>query len=375
MKLLQLIFIAAAVLVTESGAEQAAKPESAEQPPAKAPVLRPPVTRDYVYFYGTSRRGLGPRGPFVWVNGVPYELGTWRSGLATARLPAATRQLGGSRRFGLRSVRLSGLGSRQRTGTSRRRAGLANVPSEARMLFDVENGYYYYPGLHPAWLPEQPLRPAPAPEAAPPVEQKKEGEQRKAEERPAEPAPATAARRRKTFGSRLSPMLGGPAQVGLEFAVGEYHLRAGRYGQAVGLFSHAMRAEPEEAAPRLALALAFMAVRRNELAARELREGLQLVQDWSVLALDPPVVFGSTRRFQAIRSRIAEAAGRDRSNGDLQLMLGFLDLASGADQLAVQTLRAARDAGARDPVISRLLLEAERRAHRRAGGSGRQPTD
>lgn len=235
-------------------------------------------------------------------------------------------------------------------------------------FFDPAHGYYYYPRQPSTWI-DMGVEPLGRPGA--------QADRGQAKEMGAPGVRARSEPGQGAFGSQLAPMLGGPRTVGLAFAVGEVKLRQGRFGEAIQAFNRAARDEPDDAVPKIALSLAFAAAGAYAPGAHVLREGLGAMADWDVLDLKAGEVFGGAERYAAVEGRLAEAVRADPSNEDVQLLLGFLHLATRSHAEAVETLGAARDidapasSGPADPFISKLLLAAHR--HLRPPESNQNP--
>ncbi len=173
--------------------------------------------------------------------------------------------------------------------------------------------------------------------------------------------PAAAA-----FGSRLAPMLGGRPPVGLAFAIGEENLRQGRFGKAIEAFNDAIELRPDAPAPRIALSLALAGVGAYESAAGRLREALDALPDWNVVALEADAVFGIPDRYASVEKRLEQAFAANPSDEDLRLLLWFFYFASWSHTEAAQRPSDARQVpppepvGASDPFLRRAHLATER---------------
>ena len=171
---------------------------------------------------------------------------------------------------------------------------------------------------------------------------------------PMESARMIAAR----FRSRLAPMLGGPERVPLRFAVGEAHLREGRFAQAVSSFDRSTRGD-EDPVPLLALAATFLAEGQYEAAADMLRRGMDALRDPDLLDVDWAEVLGGAEAAQTLERALRERLSRPSEGPDARLLLGFYYFASRRDEAAASVLSEGDVAA--EPLLGELRAAAEQR--------------
>ncbi len=189
----------------------------------------------------------------------------------------------------------------------------------------------------------------PQPAALPRVAVQPPATAQPADARPKRPAPQPAGGQ---FPSRLSPMLGGPENVSLLFALGEAKLRLGRFGEAMAAFQRCCADEPVNGPARMALALALVGVQQSVRAAEQLRLGIEAVPDLSTVRMDPAEAFSVPDRYTAAIRDLAGQGG----NADATLMLAFHYFITGDGARAAELLT---DAGDDDPAVV-LLRDAAR---------------
>jgi tetratricopeptide (TPR) repeat protein len=165
------------------------------------------------------------------------------------------------------------------------------------------------------------------------------------------------------FGSGLSPILGGPPRVSLDFAAGELEFRRNDFVRAAEAFRRSVALNPDEGASKIALALALTGQEDYARAAHVLRRGLRSLADWGGLLPGVSHLYSSDRAEAVVLGRLEEAASKDAESGDLQLLLGFLRMARGEFDEAAERFRRAQ---AEDPLVVSLIEEARRRAQERS---------
>ncbi len=154
------------------------------------------------------------------------------------------------------------------------------------------------------------------------------------------------------FPSRLSPMLGGPENVSLLFALGEAKLRLGRFGEALAAFQRCCADEPVNGPARMALAVAMVGVQQSVRAAEQLRLGIEAMPDLSTVRMDPAEAFSVPDRYTAAIQDLAGQGG----NADATFMLAFHYFITGDGARAAELLT---DAGDDDAAVV-LLRDAAR---------------
>ncbi|MFO7956788.1 MAG: tetratricopeptide repeat protein [Candidatus Brocadiia bacterium] len=188
------------------------------------------------------------------------------------------------------------------------------------------------------------------------------------EDRRVEQSPAPA----ETYDSELSAGLGGSAEAGFAFAVGELRLFRGDYRSAAESFREAVAAAPDEPAAKFALALALAGDGDYAPAAQLLRRALRATPDWSALYIDPETVFGTPDRFAAVLERLDEQLAIEPGNGDVRLPAGFLRFAAGRSEEALEVLQGVESGEESDPILEGLRWEA-RRSVERSESAGSEP--
>jgi len=161
------------------------------------------------------------------------------------------------------------------------------------------------------------------------------------------------------FVSTLSPLLGGPGRVSVGFAVGELKLHRGDYEGAAAAFGRAVGEAPDEPAPKIALGLALAGQGDYVGAAQVIKRGLRGMPDWRDVRFGPAQLFADPAAYEAILNGLKAAESRDKTDQDVQFVLGFLHLAGERYLEAVAHLA---QAGLEDPLVLGLMLEASRQA-------------
>ena len=123
----------------------------------------------------------------------------------------------------------------------------------------------------------------------------------------------------------------------------------------------------------MALALALAALEDYEEAAAALRDGLAGVGHWEAISLQPAEVFGSVDAYEGLVEALRERAAQERTDADLQLLIGFCYFAAGRYGDAAEQLWAAYHAGVRDLMVKKLLLVSERRNTDLLAEQGKSP--
>ena len=195
---------------------------------------------------------------------------------------------------------------------------------------------------------------------APP--EKKEAQEPPVVLRPREPGEAA----KYLYPSKLSRMLGGRAEAGQSFVLGENYMGRGMLKEAVSSFRRAKLNGPDDPVTALALGVALLAYGEFQDAIPEIRRGLSHHHDPSTLALDTLIAFGGTdfysRQVRVIRARLHA----DPQNADLNLLMGFHYFVSAQWEEAIRHLEAAEAADPADAATARLRALAMGRMHEEA---------
>jgi len=174
--------------------------------------------------------------------------------------------------------------------------------------------------------------------------------------------------------SELSPKLGGPETVSLEFALAEEALKHGMFGLAVQDFRKLALDSPDDPVPMLALGLTLFARDDLEDAAAALRAALAVLPDPEAIKLDEPLVFGSGGTYDLRIQEVAAGLEEHPDNADLQFLMGLHYFSGGDFPQAVEHLGKAEALDPADVASARLralstghVAEAEKAAANPAG--------
>jgi len=135
---------------------------------------------------------------------------------------------------------------------------------------------------------------------------------------------------------------------------GDEHFKEAEFEEAREAYSKAVQIVPQEPEGKLRLGLALFTLSEFVDGATEVREGLELTEDWDRIP-DPSTLYPSKEGFRDFLRRVYEVVGQDPPKPNGVFLLGYCYTFSGDKKRAKATLEYLQKVYPTDELITRLL--------------------